>query len=115
MRSIAVDWGDKLRAGHLTKYEAWAALNTRVMKTLLYAAPALTITNTDANHIMAPILMSGLNALGMQRFLPRAVVYAPLNIKDLLFPISMSKPVSNTLHFCCKKPSPIARRVCSFG
>ena len=41
MRSVAVEWGDKLRAGHLTKYEAWTALSTRVMKTLLYAAPAL--------------------------------------------------------------------------
>ena len=51
MREIAIEWGDKLRAGHLTKYEAWTALNTQVMKTLLYAAPAITITNADANHI----------------------------------------------------------------
>jgi hypothetical protein len=78
MRSVAVEWGDKLRAGHLTKYEAWTALTTCVMKTLLYAAPALTILNVDANHIMAPILMSCLNALGMQWYLPWAVVYAPL-------------------------------------
>jgi hypothetical protein len=78
MRKVAVEWSDKLRAGHLTKYEAWTALTTRVMKTLLYAAPALTITNGEANYIMAPILMRGLNALGIQRNLPRAVVYAPL-------------------------------------
>jgi hypothetical protein len=86
MRSVAVEWGDKLRAGHLTKYEAWTALTTRVMRTLLYATPALTITNGEANHIMAPILMSGLNALGMQRHLPRAVVYAPLKYQGLAVP-----------------------------
>jgi hypothetical protein len=56
------------------------------MKTLLYAAPAITITNADANHIMAPILMSGLNALGIQRYLPRAVVYAPLKYQGLAIP-----------------------------
>ena len=61
MRSIAIEWGDKLWEGHLTKYEAWMALNTLVMKTLLYAALAITITNADANHVMAPILMSGLS------------------------------------------------------
>jgi len=74
MRKVAVEWSDKLRAGHLTKYEAWTALTMRVMKTLLYAAPALTITNGEANYIMVPILMRGLNALGIQRHLPRAVV-----------------------------------------
>ena len=86
MRSITIEWGDKLRAGHLTKYEAWTALNTWVMKTLLYAAPAITITNEEANHIMAPILMSGLNAFGMQHYLPRAVVYAPLKYQGLAIP-----------------------------
>ena len=86
MRSVAVEWGDKLWAGHLTKYEAWTALSTRVMKTLLYAAPALMITSSDATYIMAPILKSGLNALGMQWQLPRAVVYAPLKYQGLAVP-----------------------------
>jgi hypothetical protein len=64
---VAVKWRDQLHAGHLTRYKAWMALSTRVMKTLLYAAPALMmITNSEASHIMAPILMSGLNAMGMQ-------------------------------------------------
>ena len=49
-------------------------------------APALTITNADANHIMAPILMSGLNALGMQCYLPWTVVYAPLKYQGLAIP-----------------------------
>jgi hypothetical protein len=56
------------------------------MKTLLYAAPALTITNEEANYIMAPILMKGLNALGMQRHLPRAVVYSPLKYQGMAIP-----------------------------
>jgi hypothetical protein len=70
MHNVALEWRDKLRVGHLTKYEAWAALTMCVMKTLLYASPALTVSSTEANHIMAPIVMSGLNALGMQRYLP---------------------------------------------
>jgi hypothetical protein len=86
MRSVAVEWRDRLRAGHLTRYEAWTALSTRVMKTLLYAAPAATITNGEASHIMAPIVMSGLNAMGMQRHMPRAVVYAPLKFQGMAVP-----------------------------
>jgi hypothetical protein len=86
MRKVAVEWSDKLRVGHLTKYEAWTALTTRVMRTLLYAAPALTITKGEANYIMAPILMRGLNALGIQRYLPRAVVYAPLKYQGMAIP-----------------------------
>jgi hypothetical protein len=81
-----VDWSDKLQAGHLTKYGAWTALMTRVLKMLLYAAPVLTITNKKATHIMAPILISGFNALGNQRHLPRAVVYAPLKYQGLAMP-----------------------------
>jgi hypothetical protein len=86
MRSVAVEWRDRLRAGHLTRYEAWTALSTCVMKTLLYPAPALTISKAEANHIMAPIVMSSLNAMGMQWFLPRAVVYAPLKYQGLAVP-----------------------------
>jgi hypothetical protein len=62
------------------------ALSTREMKTLLYAAPALMIMHAEANHIMAPILMSGLNALGMQRHLSQVVVYAPLKYQGLAVP-----------------------------
>ena len=53
------------------------------METLLYVAPALTIMNAEANHIMAPILMSGLNAIGIQHYLPQAVIYAPLKYQGL--------------------------------
>jgi hypothetical protein len=66
MRAVAAEWSDKLRMGHLTKMEAWTALNTRVMKTLLYAVPATSITSGQNAYIMAPILMSSLNAIGIQ-------------------------------------------------
>jgi hypothetical protein len=66
--------------------EAWTALHTRVMKTLLYAVPAMSITSGQNAHIMAPILMSSLNAIGIQRYLPRSVVYAPLQYQGLAVP-----------------------------
>ena len=78
MREVAEEWSDKLWAGHLTQSEAWSALITRVMKTLLYATPAMTLTKEQSTYIMAPILMSGLNALSIQWHLPSAIVYAPL-------------------------------------
>ena len=76
---MANEWSNKLRASHLTQAEAWTALTTtRVMKTLLYATPAMNLTQAQSAHIMAPILMSGLNAVGIQHFLPHSVAYAPI-------------------------------------
>ena len=72
MWSIAEEWRDKIRTGHLTHYEAWTALTTRVMKTLLYAVPAMNLTKKQSEYIMAPILDEWLLMLmGMQKYMPR--------------------------------------------
>jgi hypothetical protein len=86
MRSIAEEWQDKIRTGHLTHYEAWTALTTRVMRTLLYAVAAMNLTEKQSAHIMAPILTSSLNAMGMQKYMPRVVVYGPLKYQGLDIP-----------------------------
>ena len=66
MQTVADEWSDKLQTGHLTKAEAWTALTTRVKKTLLYATPAMNLTQDQSAFVMAPILLSGLNAVGIQ-------------------------------------------------
>jgi hypothetical protein len=56
--------------GHLMHYEAWTALTTQVMKTLLYVVPVMNLMKQQNDCIMAPILMSSLNAMGMQKYMP---------------------------------------------
>ena len=78
MRKIADLWYEKVRVGHLTRYDAWMALNSTVMKTLEYPLLALTLTEEECKKIMAPILKGGLPKIGMCRTLPRKIVYGSL-------------------------------------
>jgi hypothetical protein len=54
-----------------------------VMKTLEYPLLALTLTERDCAHIMAPILMGGLQACGICRNFPRTVIFAPTKFMGL--------------------------------
>ncbi len=59
------------------------ALQTRIMKTIEYSLPALTLTKGQCNYIIALILTGGLNGIGICRNLPRVVVYAPLTTQGV--------------------------------
>jgi hypothetical protein len=59
---------------------------TWVLKTLLYAVPVMNLTKKQNKRIMAPILMSSLNALGMQKYMPWVVVYGLLKYQGLDVP-----------------------------
>ena len=47
MKKIAKQWYEKIRVGYLTRYDAWMALNTTVMKKIEYPLPALTLNKKD--------------------------------------------------------------------
>ena len=83
MKKIAKQWYEKIRVGHLTRYDAWMALNATVMKKLEYPLPALTLNKKDCQKIMSPILSGGLPRIGVCRTLARALVYAPTKYQGL--------------------------------
>ena len=83
MRKIAEVWYEKVRVGHLSRYDAWLALNSTVMKTLQYPLLALTLDEDECNKIMSPILMGGLPKLGVTKSMAHALVYAPLKYQGL--------------------------------
>jgi len=56
MRNVADEWYEKVRVGHLTRFDAWAVFNSTNMKTLEYPLLALTLTESDCTNIMAPVL-----------------------------------------------------------
>ena len=83
MRRIAEEWADKVRVGHLTRFDAWTAFNTTVMKTLEYPLLALTLTEEECNSIMAPVISGGLSNMGICRAMARSLVYGPLKNQGL--------------------------------
>ena len=83
MRNVSVTFRDNIRSGFLNKTDAWHAMNTTVLKTLQYPLPALTLSEKECNHIMAPVLEAALSAAGYNNSFPRAVVYGPVSGQGL--------------------------------
>ena len=83
MRKAAASWYDKVRTGHMTRYDAWQALRSTIMKKLEYPLLALTLTKEECNKIMSPILMGTLPRMGVCRTMARALVYTPIKYQGL--------------------------------
>ena len=75
LRQKAEEWQSNIQCGHLNRHEAWLALNSTVMRSLLYPLPALTLTEEQCTRIMAPVVTAGLNCLGVSSKMPRKIVY----------------------------------------
>jgi hypothetical protein len=83
LHSVTEKWSADICASHLQCHEAWYALTATIMRTIEYPLLALTLTARDCTHIMAPILSSGLPALGICRNFPRDVTYAPVKFQGI--------------------------------
>jgi hypothetical protein len=86
LRSVAEEWWDKARAGHLSRSAAWLNLTTTVLKTLQYPLAATKFTEKQCTAIMAPVLEAGLPTSGICRTFPRDLVYGPLKYQGLALP-----------------------------
>lgn len=65
--------------GHLTRFDAYTAFNTAIMKTLDYPLLALTLTYEECTTIMTPVLKAGLPNMGFCDTTVCSLVYIPLN------------------------------------
>ena len=72
-----------MHSRHLSKYDTRMALQTRIMKTIEYSLPVLTLMKGQCNYIMALILTGGLKGIGICRNLPRVVAYALLTTQGV--------------------------------
>jgi Reverse transcriptase (RNA-dependent DNA polymerase) len=72
----ATIWAENVRTGHLKRQEAWTCLEKTIMNTINYAMPATTLSKTQLEMIMKPILDAGLSRAGICRKMARTVVYA---------------------------------------
>ena len=76
-------WCDRLRTGMIEKDVAWYCLNATIMKTIEYPLTATTFSRQDVHQVMKPLLRSALNKFGVQKNMPRKLVYGTLRSRGL--------------------------------
>ena len=70
-------WAAYIKTGHISRLDAWQALDTTIVKTLRYPMPALCLTEKECNQIMSPVLQACLPKSSLARTYPHAVLYGP--------------------------------------
>jgi hypothetical protein len=63
----ADDFVDSMHAGHLSKNDACCALTATIMKTTEHPMTVIAITKKEWEHIVVPILRTGLPCSGIDR------------------------------------------------
>ena len=74
-------YAERVRTGHLNRHEAWISLTMVTMKAMEYMMPAMTLSPEEYNDLMKPILKQFLPKMGINRNIPRALLYAPTEIQ----------------------------------
>jgi hypothetical protein len=69
-------WSDKIRAGAMNRTLVSQALFSTIMQSLEYVLPATTLSETQCNLIMAPILKHCVPRLGVVRSFPHALLHS---------------------------------------
>ena len=83
LRQKVLTWMDGLRTGKVSKHMVWYCLNATIMKTLEYPLVATTFSCQETLQFMKPLLKVALNSFGIQKHLPRALVYGTLQWRGL--------------------------------
>ena len=86
LQSVAKEWGEWTRTGHLPKWLAWQSLLMTIMKKLEYPLPAMVFTEKQCAAILWPLLTPALQAMGIQGNFPRDLVHGPVKYQGLGIP-----------------------------
>ena len=76
-------YAELIRTGHLSRHEAWINLTMVAMKSLEYMVPAMTLTQEQYTSIMSPLLKQFLPRIGLNRNIPRDLLYAPREVQGI--------------------------------
>ena len=83
LRQKVSSWTEGIRTGRVPNKVAWYCLNSTIMKTIRYPLTATNFSRRDTQQFMQPLLKVALNSCGVQRRLPRALVYGTLRARGL--------------------------------
>ena len=83
MRKIASQFGDSIRTGFIKGHEVMHALLTTVMRLLNWSLPAITISEEECTHTMAPIIKYVLAKMQIVTSIKRDVIYGPIHLQGM--------------------------------
>ena len=83
LKSKVSVWCDAVRTKKLYAHEAWYCLNSTIMNTLEYPLTATSFSKSQLDKLMRPLLRAALPLCGIQRRMPRALVYGTLRSQGL--------------------------------
>ena len=83
MKDISLTLGDNIRVGFIRGFDMFHALNSTMMRSLVYALPAVTLTEEQCTNIMAPILKNVINKLQIITTVKRDVLYGPTTFQGM--------------------------------
>ena len=70
-----------IRAGHVSRHEAWISLTMVAFKSLEYCTPSMTVSKKDYDEILKPLLKQYLPKIGINRNIRRDLLFAPLSVQ----------------------------------
>ena len=70
-------WCEAIRTKKLASAEAWYCLSSTITKTIEYSLTATYFSRDEIDSIMKPLLQAALRLCGLQRNMPRKLVYGP--------------------------------------
>jgi len=74
----ALEWGAQVRLGKVSPADSLAALHTTIAMKLKYPLAALTLTEKECNHIMAPAIRAALPKAGFSGSMSSIFRHAPI-------------------------------------
>jgi hypothetical protein len=86
MKKATTQWADNLRTSSIGRNEVWIALQSTILRSLMYPLPALRLSKSQLDSILAPILHYCLPALGICRNFPRHLVFSTLDYMGVNIP-----------------------------
>ena len=83
LKDKASKWAQQMRSSPLDATTIWTALHRTIIKGLEYPLAATTLTESQLESVISPVLNSVLPRAGFVRTFPRSVVYAPVTFQGL--------------------------------
>jgi len=77
----ASQWAETVCTKRLSQSEAWCCVQSTVMKTLEHPLVATSLSRSDADTIMTPILKAILPKLGIQKKTPHSLLYGSASVQ----------------------------------
>ena len=79
----ATEYGERIQTCYTYRHEAWLGLTTMALKSIEYSLPATTFTEQECDKIMWQLLKHFLPKSGINRYIKRDVLYAPITLQGL--------------------------------